>query len=129
MIEVTCAIIIDQQRVFVAQRPPHKHNGGLWELPGGKVQLNESAATCLIREIKEELGVDIETVRQLTPSIHHYNSLSIKLIPFISEIQGGTITLHEHTACLWADKKMLTTLDLSPADIPVVEEIIKLNLV
>lgn len=129
MIEVTCAIIIENQRIFVAKRPQHKHNGGLWEFPGGKVHADESATNCLIREIKEELDVEIEIKGQLTPTLHHYNNLSIKLIPFISKIKSGTIILHEHSACQWADKELLTTLNWSPADIPVVEEILKLNLV
>jgi 8-oxo-dGTP diphosphatase len=129
MIEVTCAIIVDQQRVFVAQRPLHKQNGGLWEFPGGKVHPDESATQCLIREIKEELDVDIELVSQLTPTIYHHKNLSIKLIPFISKICNGTITLHEHTAYWWADRDLLTTLNWSPADIPVLNEIIKLKLV
>jgi len=129
MIEVTCAIIVDQQRVFVAQRPPQKQNGGLWEFPGGKIHPDESPTCCLIREIKEELDVDIEIVSQLTPIIHHFNSLSIKLIPFIAKICNGTITLREHTAYLWADKDLLTTLHWTPADIPVLDEMIKLKLV
>lgn len=73
MINVSCAIIInDENKVFVAQRSSEMHPPLKWEFPGGKIEEDETAEESLIREIKEELGVDIEIIQSLVPNTHAY---------------------------------------------------------
>ncbi len=90
-----------------------------WELPGGKVELNETPEECLIREIKEELNIEIKIIRELPSNIHNYPSISIKLIPFVCHITDNVITLKEHCAFKWIDKSQLLELNWAEADIPI----------
>lgn len=120
ILKVTCAIIInEQQRVFVAQRSSSMKLSLKWEFPGGKLEAGESEELCLIREIREELQVDIALKERLPGKIHHYDTFSIELIPFIATITAGDIVLKEHAQYIWANKQELTMLDWAAADIPV----------
>ena len=92
-----------------------------WELPGGKIEPNESSEGCLIREIKEELNIDIEIVKNLPSNIHAYPSIVIQLIPFICRQINGVITLKEHSNFKWLSTSTneLLDLDWAEADIPI----------
>lgn len=114
--KVACAFIISDNRVLVTQRPPHKDQGGKWEFPGGKLMESENAEECIIREIAEELDLEIEVMEELNSIFHTYKNFTIELIPLECAIAEGSITLHEHTACLWADLDTLSTIDLCEAD-------------
>ena len=120
MVNVTCALIIDNQnRLFAAQRSSKMSLPLKWELPGGKIELNESSEESLIREIKEELNVDIEIVKNLPSNIHAYPSIVIQLIPFICRQISGVITLKEHINFKWLTTNELLDLDWAEADIPI----------
>ena len=122
MLEVTCAIIRNaDQKVLVTQRSATMKLPLKIEFPGGKVEPGESTTSCLIREIKEELNVDIKPVFELPCNIHHYPDFTIKLIPFICEVIGGTIELKEHAAYMWLLPKELESLDWAEADIPIMK--------
>ncbi len=102
MVDVTCALIIDNQnRLFAAQRSSKMSLPLKWEFPGGKIELNESSEECLIREIKEELNIDIKIVENLPSNIYAYPSIVIQLIPFICRQIDGIITLKEHSNFKW----------------------------
>ena len=107
---------------MVARRPPHKHLAGKWEFPGGKVEVGESPAAALTREIREELGCEIEVGRALPRFTHTYGTVTIELIPFICRLAPGSAEPHphEHTAVLWQEPDGLRALDLAAADRPVV---------
>ena len=92
-----------------------------WEFPGGKVRKGEIPSTCLVREIKEELGIDISVNEALPPHRHSYNHISIELLPFVCTIAEGTIILHEHKDVRWIDPESASDLDLAEADIPVLD--------
>jgi len=120
VIEVTCALIVDDQnRLFVAQRSRKMNLPLKWEFPGGKVESGESFAKCLIREIKEELSIEIEIITQLPSNIHTYPSITIRLIPFICKHVRGEITLKEHANFRWLNISELLDLDWADADIPI----------
>jgi len=122
MINVTCAVIVSQaNQVLVTQRSVTMKLPLKWEFPGGKIEPGETPEACLVREIKEELNLDINSGRILQPVIHHYPDFSINLIPFICEIIGGEIILSEHTQYLWLDPAELLSLDWAEADIPIVK--------
>src|SRR5690554_1430426 len=93
---VTCAIIEKGNRVLVVQRSDKMKLPLKWEFPGGKIEKGESERDCLKREIREELNIEIETVKRLTPSTFIYPDISIELIPFIVKQVGGDLRLNEH---------------------------------
>ncbi len=123
---VTAALIPSQGRLFVAQRPPWKKFGLLWEFPGGKVEPGESLQQSLVREIREELCLDI-TVRSLFKNIcHEEEDFGIDLHAFWCEISGGTLCLSEHVAFRWANLSELKRIHLTRADcllIPFLEDL------
>ncbi len=127
MIEVTCAIILDSQnRLFVAQRSAVMSLPLKWELPGGKVESNETLEDCIIREIKEELNIDIQIVEQIEFNIHSYPSITIKLIPFICRYLSGDVLLKEHANFKWVTNNDLLDLDWAEADIPIIKNYLNL---
>jgi len=128
MLLVACAIILNSQnKVIVCQRSTSMHLPLKWEFPGGKVELNEKPEECLIREIKEELDIEISVIRQLSINDHHYLDKSIRLIPFICRYLSGEINLKEHADFKYLDKENLLDLDWAEADIPILKEYLCLS--
>lgn|SRR5690554_113409 len=125
-IRVVCAIIHQENKILAVQRSEKMALPLKWEFPGGKIEENESEVDCIKREIKEELNIDIKIKKRLTPSSHSYEDFSIELIPYISVYQSGVLTLNEHKQRLWLDKEALINLDWAEADVPIVNEYIKL---
>jgi len=122
MTDVSCALILDDNHnILVAQRSAFMRLPLKWEFPGGKIEEGETAEDCLIREIKEELGVSVEVIDVMMPSIYNDGRQSICLFPFLCKIVAGEIMLHEHAAYLWLPANELTGLDWAAADIPVLE--------
>lgn len=121
MIEVACAIIVsDDGKVLVTQRSAEMNLPLKMEFPGGKIEPSETAEGCVVREVFEELQLDVVVVYQLPINEHHYPDFSIKLIPFMCKITKGTVVLKEHVAYSWLHKDELMDLDWAAADIPVV---------
>jgi len=122
-IRVVCAIIQDASgRVLVAQRPAHKHLGSKWEFAGGKVEAGESPPAALQREIKEELGCEIAVGRALPAFEHDYGTVRIQMFPFVCTLTAESCAPHphEHIAVKWVTLGEIDSLDLAPADWPVV---------
>lgn len=122
MIAVACAIIEWQQKILVTQRGLHKAEGGLWEFPGGKLEENETPQTCIVREIAEELDIEVEPYHLLQASEHSYPQKTIRLIPLVCRWTGGTLHMKEHAAFRWLLPPELPGLNWCPADVPIVEE-------
>lgn len=127
MIDVTCAIILKENKILVTQRSERMNLPLKWEFPGGKIEKHETAENCLLREIKEELNLEIELLEKLESKCFEYETFSINLIPFISKYLSGEIILAEHKDFKWFKKEELKFLDWASADIPVLEEFLKLN--
>lgn len=122
ILRVTCAIILNQhQRVLVTQRNATMKLPLKWEFPGGKIEPGETEEACLIREIKEELLIDIQLQERLPSNLHHYETFSLELIPFTAIIISGTIQLKEHAQYVWSDRSQLSALDWAAADIPILD--------
>ena len=120
MTEVTCAIIIEKERVLVTQRSEEMRHPLKWEFPGGKVKEGESPEYCIKREIQEELGLRV-VVKQLLPSVKHtYGTRTIKLIPFICSREEGKISLSEHKSFRWIPIEEVEKVDWLDADAEVV---------
>lgn len=126
MIAVSCAIIVNSdQQILVTQRSAVMKLPLKFEFPGGKIEPGETASLCLVREIREELNLDIRTIFQMSAHEHVYADFSIRLIPFVCEIIGGEIELREHVAYKWVDAGDLLRLDWAAADVPVAENYLK----
>ncbi len=128
MINVTCAIIFFDKKILVTQRSEKMKLPLKWEFPGGKLEENESEIDCIKREIKEEINIEIEVLKSLSNSIYDYGVFKINLIPFISNYVSGEIILSEHKDYKLLDKSELLNLDWAEADLPIVEEFLKLEL-
>ena len=123
IIPVSCLVLLHQGKVLATQRSETMDLPGLWEFPGGKVELDESPAACLIREIWEELSIGIQICSPLTPVLHAYPTKYIQLIPFLATWETGTLQLSEHAQYQWLARQDLLSLDWAPADLPIVEEL------
>ncbi|MFO1481841.1 MAG: (deoxy)nucleoside triphosphate pyrophosphohydrolase [Verrucomicrobiaceae bacterium] len=122
-VPVVCAILVREGRVMLAQRPPGKKLGGLWEFPGGKVEPGETAEAALHRELHEELGCTVRVTQALPSCIHKYPWGSIELIPFVCELtpESPEPHPHEHSAIIWVQRDQIINHDLAPADVPVLK--------
>lgn len=127
MINVTCGIILKNGRILVTQRSEKMQLALKWEFPGGKIEANETEEQCLHRELREELGIEI--LQELESKPFHYEKFSINSIPFVANHLSGEIMLHEHKDFKWLAKEELTKLDWAAADIPVLEDFLKLHYV
>jgi len=125
MLDVTCAVIIRNGLILITQRGAGMDRAGKWEFPGGKIVEGESSEECIVREIKEELNIDISVTDWLKPVKYFYPDISIQLIPCTAEITGGTINLIEHSKYEWVKTENLLTYDLSFADVAVAEQILQ----
>jgi 8-oxo-dGTP diphosphatase len=121
-IHVACAIIEQNGRVLATQRSAVMSMPLKWEFPGGKIDPGETPGECLRREVREELGVEIEVGRPLTAVTHRYADFTVTLYPFLCRITAGEITLHEHQALAWLTPAELQGLDWAEADRPVLVE-------
>lgn len=122
VIPVVAAVLTDAAgRVLLAQRPAHKHLGGKWEFPGGKIEPGEAPEAALARELREELGITIEITRALPRFTHDYGAVTIELVAFVCRLapDSGPPHPHEHTALAWCAVDAVHTYDLAPADLPV----------
>ncbi|GAB3713827.1 (deoxy)nucleoside triphosphate pyrophosphohydrolase [Flavobacterium koreense] len=128
MINVTCAIILIEDKILVTQRSEKMKLPLKWEFPGGKLEEDENEIDGIQREIKEEINIEIEILEKLSNSIYDYGTFKINLIPFISNYVSGEIILSEHKDYKLLDKSELLNLDWAEADLPIVEEFLKLEL-
>lgn len=123
MIEVSAAIIVSNDKILITKRGKSKSLANLWEFPGGKVEENESYEDCVVREIKEELNINIKVNRHYVTNEHQYDFGTIKLIAFIADLESGTIELAEHADFAWVELKKLKEYEFAPADIPIIRKL------
>lgn len=118
-IEVVAAIIIDKDKVFATKRG-HGEFKGLWEFPGGKVEIGESREDALRREIKEELEVDININQFFYTIDYDYPQFHLTMHCYICNIMEGTIVLNEHEASCWITNAQFEELHWLPADLEII---------
>jgi 8-oxo-dGTP diphosphatase len=122
---VVCAIVERTGLVLACRRNPQQTNAGLWEFPGGKVKQGEPRRDALVREIREELGIEVVPHTPLPTVTHTYPWTAIELIPFVCSLDKGEPHPHEHAEIRWVDKKEAMGLAWAPADVPIVREYFK----
>lgn len=111
IIQVTCAIIQFDDKILAVLRSETMKLPLKWEFAGGKIEEGETERDCIKREIFEELNIEIQVNRRLTPVIHQYPDFKIKLIPFIAEHLSGELKLSQHSDFVLANKEELINLD------------------
>lgn len=116
MIEVSCALIIADSKILAVQRGPESGHPLKWEFPGGKIHQDETAAQCVIREIAEELTLQVEVLSQLEYVEYDYGTKQIRLIPFVCRISSGELIMTEHIAKCWFNLDEWQSIDWSGAD-------------
>jgi len=121
-LHVACAIIEQEGKVLAAQRSATMTLPLKWEFPGGKIEAGESPEECLIRELKEELGVSVSIGAALSPATHCYTDFTVTLYPFTCRLSGGPITMYEHQALKWMEPERMPELDWAAADLPVIRD-------
>jgi len=121
--KVACAIIIDKGQFFVCQRPASKSLPYKWEFPGGKIEVFETKEECLLRELKEELCLDVKIIQSMGEFQHDYGSFAVTLFPFLCTIEFGAPVLTEHLAYKWVTCEQAWDLDLADADKPVLRHL------
>jgi 8-oxo-dGTP diphosphatase len=128
VIKVAVAIIVDeQQRILVTQRPLHASHGGYWEFPGGKLEANELAEQALIREIKEEVGLDVLQHEFLGEVQHQYAERSVHLLIFlVRKFSGNPICIEGQLAMKWIRQDELNPDEFPEANREVMQLIPKL---
>lgn len=124
MLHVTCAIIEHEGKILICQRSATMKLPLKWEFPGGKIEAGESRADCLRREIREELGLDIEVGAELTAVTHAYPNFEITLYPFRCTVTAGELMLAEHAQALWVSPAELQGYDWAEADVPIVNDLV-----
>lgn len=121
-IEVVAAIIKKDNEIFATQRGYGDFKGG-WEFPGGKIEAGENPEQALIREIKEELAVEIEVGELLHTVEFDYPTFHLTMHCFVCTLLSGELELKEHQAAKWLTKETLDSVEWLPADVEVAEKV------
>lgn len=125
---VACAMIDSDNRVLIAQRPQGRPMAGLWEFPGGKVEPGESPEATLIRELKEELGIDVKEacLAPLTFASHAYDDFHLMMPLYVCRRWEGTMVAKEGQNLKWVRPNKLRDYPMPAADIPLIPHLINL---
>ena len=116
MTEVSAALIWDNNRFMICQRPSTKSCGLLWEFVGGKVEPGETGEEALVRECREELGVVVEPDGIFTQVVHEYPDITVHLTLFHAHIVEGTPKKLEHEDIRWITPEEIPQYPFCPAD-------------
>ena len=119
---VAVALIDPDGRVLIAQRPEGKQLAGLWEIPGGKGEAGERPEQALIRELREELGIDVNEAC-LAPFVfasHAYDSFHLFMPLYLCRRWSGVVIAREHAGLAWVKPNRLSDYPMPPADEPLV---------
>lgn len=116
------ALIDVDGRILLAQRPEGKSMAGLWEFPGGKIEVGETPEEALIRELQEELGIDTweSCLAPLTFASHSYESFHLLMPLFACRKWGGFPQAKEGQTLAWVKPAKLRDYEMPPADIPLI---------
>ncbi len=117
-----CALVDADGRVLIAKRPEGKVMAGLWEFPGGKVEAGETPERALIRELKEELSIDVTAacLAPLTFASHTYEHFHLLMPLYVCRRWSGAVTAREGQEFAWVKPLNLRNYPMPPADLPLI---------
>ena len=122
-IEVSAALIFHDGNILITRRHANSHLGGLWEFPGGKREPDETFEQCLVREIREELGLEISVGELFEEIVHAYPEKSVRLKFFTCKILSGEPQPLDCAGVKWVTKAELATFDFPAADARLLEKL------
>jgi 8-oxo-dGTP diphosphatase len=125
MFIVTAAAMVRDGKVLIAQREAGSHMGLRWEFPGGKLEPDEAPEECIVREIKEELDLDIEVIDIYKVVKFKYEEKDILLLCYLCKILSGKGKPLECNDFKWVERDKLSEYEFVPADLPIVEKIMR----
>ncbi|GGF45031.1 NTP pyrophosphohydrolase [Youhaiella tibetensis] len=122
LLVVACALVDADRRVLIAQRPQGKNLAGLWEFPGGKLEPGEGPEEALIRELREELGIETKSacLAPLTFASHSYENFHLLMPLYVCRKWQGFPQAKEHSALKWVRPQALRDYPMPPADEPLI---------
>jgi 8-oxo-dGTP diphosphatase len=128
LLVVAAALVDPDGRVLLCQRPAGKQLAGLWEFPGGKLDAGEKPEAALIRELKEELGIDVaeSCLAPLTFASHTYEAFHLLMPLYVLRRWKGTVTSREGQAMKWVRPNAMKQYDMPPADLPLIPHLMEL---
>jgi len=128
LLVAACALVDADGRVLLTQRPEGKQLAGLWEFPGGKVELGESPEAALIRELSEEIGITTKEacLAPLTFASHSYDAFHLLMPLFVCRRFEGTARGLEGQALKWVRPRDMRDYPMPPADEPLIPYLIDL---
>jgi mutator protein MutT len=126
-IEVSAALIFRDGKILITQRHTSAHLGGLWEFPGGKCEPGETFEQCLVREIQEELGIEIEVGQLLEEISHAYAEKTVRLKFFICKFISGIPQPLDCAAFKWIEKAEMAEFEFPAADARLLEKLRELE--
>ena len=128
LLVVAAALIDADGRVLIARRPEGKQLAGLWEFPGGKLDPNESPEQALVRELREELGVDacVSCLQPLAFASHSYEDFHLLMPLYVCRRWDGFVAPAEGQAIKWVRPRELRNYPMPPADAPLISPLIEL---
>ena len=121
--EVVAALIWDDYKFMICQRPAHKARGLLWEFVGGKVEQGETKEQALIRECQEELAITLSVGDVFMDVVHEYPDLTVHLTLFNATIEEGEPQKLEHNDIQWITPSEIPSYEFCPADKEILERI------
>ena len=125
--EVVAALIWNNNKFMICQRPAHKARGLLWEFVGGKVEPGETKEAALIRECREELAVTLSVGDVFMEVVHEYPDITVRLTLFHAEIAEGVPQKLEHNDIRWITPAEIPQYDFCPADQAILKKIMEWN--
>jgi 8-oxo-dGTP diphosphatase len=128
LLVVAVALIDADNRVLIAQRPQGKQLAGLWEFPGGKVDSGERPEAALIRELREELGIEVKEpcLAPLTFASHGYEDFHLLMPLYVCRRWQGFVAAKEGQSLKWVAARDLRSFPMPPADEPLIPALIEL---
>lgn len=123
---VVAAVITKDDQILICRRGPHKSLSGFWEFPGGKVEARETDGQALVREIREELQVEIQVQELICTSRTSSGNVQIEMHTYSAELLSATpSTSSDHDELRWVNRSQLLEFKWPPLDIPVVHALTK----
>lgn len=123
--EVVAALIWENNKFMICQRPAHKARGLLWEFVGGKVETGETKEQALIRECREELNILLSVGGVFMDVIHEYPDLTVHLTLFHASVAKGVPQKLEHNDIRWITPDEIPNYTFCPADEEILKKIVE----
>ena len=120
---MAAGLVFKDGKLLIAKRPKRLHLGGMWEFPGGKLESDESYEMCLMREMREELGVGIKVGYEFEEVLHQYSEKTVLIKFFICSLFSGTPKVIQCSDFQWINRNDLVRYDFPAADAKVISRL------